>query len=172
MTHILAAAMIGVIVLFGAANFATGRSMKPWWPTRSVYLTAPIVMAILALAAWLNHADPIRWASVGLGWACWRSVLGWSSFGGSMNPTSLQSALRELLRNAVSSIFPLAAFIYAGVQWPPAAFAMGMFAIFTTAIAVWYGAESLKGHDVDPEVDALDGVGFGMAFAALLLALP
>jgi hypothetical protein len=159
----------GMAALFCAADFITGRSLKPWWPTKSIYLTAPVVVIVLVIAATLAHKPVLPWAGLGVGWACWRSILGWSSFGGSMDPQTTSQILRELARNVVSSFFPMAALSFMGVSPAVAIVSMLVFAMLATVVAIWFGVENRKGHDVDPEVDALHGWLFGILAAAAIV---
>lgn len=153
-------------VIFTPADYLTGRDWKRWgWPTRSIYATGPAVMALLVLWSHFGLRTPgrdLQWAALGLGWACWRCLFGWSMFGGSMDPQTPAQTWRELARNAVSAIFPFAALLWLGVRWGLAAGDIAAFVVFATTVAYWFGLEARMGHNVDPTVDALHGLGFAL----------
>jgi hypothetical protein len=85
-----------------------------------------------------------------------------------MDPQTAPVALRELARNLISAIFPfIACIVGLHAPWGLATLLMASFALWATAVAVWYGVEAKRGHDVDPWVDLLHGLGFGMLVSIL-----
>lgn len=143
--------------LLALADFATGRDYfaKAKLPGRSIWYVAPAVCLLL----WLIDG---RLAIIGVSWALWRSVLGWSSFGGALDPRTWQQALGLFVRNLVSSI-PLAAALHfaLGWTWPWIAVGVVAFCIWADLLNLWLTSEADKGRDADPAVDALHGFGLG-----------
>lgn len=151
-----------VLIGFTLADYSTGRSLKPWWGTRSIYLTGPVWAFWIAMAALVLHRNAIGWSAVVAGWALWRSLFGWSTFGGSMDVQTLKQLFAELARNVLSSVFPAVALVFGlHIHWEVAVVAMFGFAVLATSAACWYGWEVEHGHDVGPEVDAIHGMIFG-----------
>lgn len=144
--------------LLALADFVTGRDYfaKLKLPGRSIWYVAPVVCLLL----W-----PIdrRLVAVGLSWALWRSVLGWSSFGGAMDPRTWRQGLGLLVRNLVSSI-PLALALHFALGWVWLWTIVGVvaFCIWADLLNLWLTSEADRGKDVDPTVDALHGFGLGV----------
>jgi hypothetical protein len=150
-------------VVFGVADYITGRDFlaKLKLPGRSIWWVTPP----LCLGLWLmDH----RLAAVGIAWALWRSVLGWSSFGGALNPKTTSQGLGLFLRNLVSSIPVVLALVFGlHVFWLVGIAAMVAFCIWATALNFWLTSEATHGRDADPTVDALHGIGFGSMLVIL-----
>jgi hypothetical protein len=153
-----------IIILFGISDFVTGRDYfaRAHLPGRSIWYVAPA----LATALYFTHPS-LAW--VGLAWGLWRGVLGWSSFGGRMDCRTASDAAKMLARDVAGMVFVIPALVYGAHAGLVASLAsMAAFCVFATAVNVWFGFEASRGHDVDPPVDALHGLGFGLALVSVL----
>ena len=144
--------------LFCAANFVTGRDYfkRMRLPGRSIWYVTPLLACAVACVS------PPLWP-LAFAWAAWRGVLGWSSFGGAMNPTTIAQAAGLAERNALMLPFTTLALWACGHV--PLGLAVGMTLLFwvlaeMVSLAYGYWTDHFAG-DVDPEVDALHGLLYG-----------
>jgi hypothetical protein len=139
----------------------TGRDLATRWglPGRSIWYSGPVAAA----ATW-----PHWW--VGASWALWRGVLGWSSFGGSLDPRTVRQVLGLAARNAVGVVpLALAAHFIGGRSWGVCAALCAVFVVLATEANLWLAIEAERGRDVDSAVDALHGLAFGLVCLCLLM---
>ena len=166
MHHDLTTAVLITAAFAAAADYITGRDYfsKAHIPGRSIWYVAPV------LAFALYFLQPSL-AAVALGWACWRSVLGWGTFGGRMDPRSLRDGALLLLRHAVSMVFVVPVLIFlCHVPIALTLTTMGLFCIAAvlTAYVVTLGA--IHNQDVVPDVEFVRGGLFGVFLAIALMS--
>lgn len=160
--------MIFLAGLFGVADYFTGRDWKHLgWPLRSIYAVCPILMAALAAWGMMFSSWHLMW--VGLGWGCYRSVLGWSSFGGSMDIQNRKQLIGELERNLLSVAFPILTLILIHRSPYGVIPAMFLFAAVATMIAVAYGYYVREEKiDIGPQTDIARGIAFGLILGVIV----
>jgi len=158
--------MIFMVPLFMAAEYVTGRGGALFKaPGRSIWYVGPA----LALALWFVPYHGLPLWSLGVAWALWRGVLGWSSFGGSEDPTTARQLEGEGLRDLVAYLFlllPLPLFPLA--LRIPLAIGAFVFTFCHLALALAQGDEAEEGRDITPGVDLARGAVFGLIWALVL----
>jgi hypothetical protein len=154
---------------YWVTDYWTGRDWfsKHGIDGRSIYYTGPMLMALTGLV-W----PPLAW--LGLGWSLWRSVFGWSSFGGRIDPQNLKDCLHLFFRDMVSMVFVIPALVYAcGVSLTVAMSTMTAFCVVAVLIAYFVvtgGEKQTPPVDAVPASEAYRGWAFGVfAFLALVM---
>lgn len=158
-----------LVTAYWIADYWTGRS---WFNQRgidgrSIYYTGPMLMALTGMV-W----EPLAW--LGLGWSLWRSVFGWSSFGGRIDPQNFKDCLHLFFRDMVSMVFVIPALVYAcGVSMVRAVESMTAFCVVAVAISYFVvtgGQKQTPPVDAVPAAEAYRGWFFGL-FAWLALVV-
>lgn len=151
--------LIPLMIAYGVAEYVDGRDIlkKAGWPTRSIYAVWPA----LALVAWLIGGLPQVLLSIG--WAFYRSLLGWNPFHNKhgLNPQTPVEVLSLVARNLVSSLFivvPTAMWLHTGWIFP--ATVMGVYSVWAALVNWGYYRFQTTG-DPDEAIDRVHGIGMG-----------
>jgi len=152
--------------IFAAAEYVTGRDFfaRARLPGRSIWYVGPVATALL----WTLSGPATPLWPLGISWALWRGILGWSTLGGSEDPLTTAQVLGLTLRDIAAFAFLLLPIrFWPDVYWTLVVLAATAFTLCHIALAMFQGDAAREGKDITPQIDVARGLAFGFVYAII-----